>query len=127
MSRSPQKLLFTLAAVFNWAVGLALFFNAALLFEFFYVTPLPAETLFLRLFAGLVFVFGFGYYAAGNDLKTNAPVIRLGTIGKLVVFAVAAGEVVLGNVSWQFLLLASVDLVFAVLFFRQLRKLGPAS
>ena len=82
---------------------------------------MPIETTFLRLFAGLVFVFGFGYYAAGSDLKTNAPVIRLGGIAKLMVVAIAAYEVVLGNISWQLMLVASADLIFALLFFRALR------
>ena len=113
--------MFTVAAGFNWLVGLILFFNADLLLELFHITPLPIETTFLRLFAGLVFVFGFGYYAAGSDLKTNAPVIRLGGIAKLMVVAIAAYEVVLGNISWQLMLVASADLIFALLFFRALR------
>ena len=121
MSPSSHKLLFTVSAGFNWLVGLILFFNADLLLELLHITPLPIETTFLRLFAGLVFVFGFGYYAAGSDLKTNAPVIRLGGIAKLMVVAIAAYEVVLGNISWQLMLVASADLIFALLFFRALR------
>ncbi|MEH6634244.1 MAG: hypothetical protein V7700_01940 [Halioglobus sp.] len=121
MSHSSHKLLFTVAAGFNWLVGLILFFNADLLLELLHITPVPIETTFLRLFAGLVFVFGFGYYAAGSDLKTNAPVIRLGGIAKLMVVAIAAYEVVLGNISWQLMLVASADLIFALLFFRALR------
>jgi len=65
-------------------------------------------------------MFGFGYYAAGNDLKTNAPVIRLGAFAKLSVTAIAAYEIILGNISWQLMLVAGADLVFAVLFFRAL-------
>ncbi len=87
----------------------------------FHISPLPTETLFVRLFAGLVFVFGFGYYAAGNDLNTNAPVIRLGAIAKLSVVAIGAYELALGNISWQFMLLAGADLIFAILFFKALR------
>ena len=109
MSPASQKSFFTVAAAFNWLVGLVLFFDAGLLFQLFHVTPLPTETPFLRLFAGLVFVFGLGYYAAGNDLKINAPVIRLGGIAKLVVVAIAVAEVLLGNISWQFILLAAAD------------------
>ena len=121
MMPSAQKRLFTLSAAFNWLVGLILFFNAGLLFQIFHITPLPTETPFLRLFAGLVFVFGFAYYAAGNDLKTHAPVIRLGAVAKLAVVAIAAYEVLAGSISWQFMLLAGPDLVFAVLFFKALK------
>jgi len=124
MGPSSQKRLFTLSAAFNWLVGLILFFNAGLLFELFHVTPLPSETTFLRLFAGLVFVFGFAYYAAGDDLKIHAPVIRLGAVAKLTVVAIAAYEVMLGNISWQFMLLAGADLVFALLFFKALKTVN---
>lgn len=120
MNPSSQKLFFTVAAAFNWLVGLALFFNARLLMELFHVSPLPTETLFVRLFAGLVFVFGFGYYAAGNDLKSNAPVIRLGAYAKLGVVVIGTYEIMLGSISWHFMLLAGADLVFAVLFFKAL-------
>lgn len=47
----------------------------------------------------------------------NVPMVRLGAIGKLVVFYVAACEVLLGSIGWQFLLLVFAGLVFAVLFF----------
>lgn len=120
MSPATQKRMFTLSAVFNWLVGLGLFFAANPLLDLFHVTPLPTETTFLRLFAVLVIAFGFGYYAGGTDLKTNAPVIRLGAFAKLGVVAVAALEVALGNISWQLMLVAGWDLVFAILFFRAL-------
>lgn len=127
MKPSSQSLFFTLAATFNWLVGLALFFNASVLMELFRVSPLPTETLFIRLFAGLVFVFGFGYYAARNNLTTHAPVIRLGAFAKLSVVLIGAYEIMLGNISWQFMLLAGADLIFAVLFFRALGDLVEAS
>jgi hypothetical protein len=119
-----QKRLFTLAAVFNWLVGLGLFFAADSLLGLFQISPLPSETLFLRLFAGLVFIFGFAYYAARCDLQANAPVIRLGAVAKLAVVAIAALEIALGNVSWQLMLIAGADLVFAVLFLMALSGLS---
>ena len=122
MNPSSHKRLFTLSATFNWLVGLILFFNAGLLFQIFQVTPLPTETPFLRMFAGLVFIFGFGYYAAGNVPKTLAPVIRLGAVAKLAVVAIAAYEVIAGSISWRFMVLAGAVLVFAVLFFKALKS-----
>lgn len=123
MNPSTQKRFFTLSAVFNWLVGLGLFFAAGPLLGLFQVSPLPTETPFLRLFAGLVFVFGFGYYAAGSDLRGNESVIRLGAAAKLLVVAIAALEIALGNVSWQFMLVAGADLVFAIGFFKALAGL----
>ena len=54
MSPATHKRIFTLSAVFNWLVGLGLFFAANPLLDLFHVTPLPTETTFLRLFAVLV-------------------------------------------------------------------------
>jgi len=107
-------------------VGLGLFFAAGPLLRLFQVTPLPTEPLFLRLFAGLVFVFGFAYYSGGTDLEKNAPVIRLGAIAKLIVVAVVSLEVARGSISWQVMLIAGFDLVFAVLFFSALQGLARA-
>jgi apolipoprotein N-acyltransferase len=62
MSEKSLKPLFLSAAIFNWAVGLALAFEARLLFDLFRVTPAPSEPLFLQLFSWLVVVFGIGYF-----------------------------------------------------------------
>ena len=124
MDPEIRSKLFKSAAGFNWLVGVALLVNAPLLFELFGVEPAPQAGVLLHLFAALVFIFGIGYYWAANDLEANAPVVRLGMYGKLAVFTVGLLDVILGVVSWQILLLLSVDLVYAILFYYSLKTVN---
>lgn len=123
MKLKTIKTMFLTAAWFNWAVGLALSINAGLLFGLFGVNPAPTEPLFLQLFSWLVIVFGIGYFWASKDPAGNAAIIKLGILGKLSVFAVGVACVLGGTVSWQMILLVSVDLLYAILFWRSLKSL----
>jgi len=114
------RAVFLTAAAFNWLVGLALPYDAALVFDLFRVTPIPTESLFVQLFAWLVIVFGVGYFWISRDPAANVPIIRLGLLGKASVVLVCLAAVLTGTVSWQIMLLASVDLVYAVYFFAAL-------
>ena len=121
MTDKTIRTLFLTAAIFNWAVGLALAFKAQLLFDLFWVTPAPTEPLFLQLFSWLVIVFGIGYFWVSRDPAANVPIIKLGILGKLSVVLAALGCVLMGAVSWQMLILASADGVYAFLFWRALK------
>lgn len=126
MTAKSIRTLFLTAAVFNWLVGLALLFDAPLLFQLFQVTPAPTEPLFVQLFAWLVIVFGVGYFWVSRDPLLNAAIIKLGILGKVSVFLVCLAATVAGIVSWQMLILASADGVYAAFFFFALRALGSA-
>ena len=89
MNTRFNKTLFTTAAIFNVVVALVLYFDAGLLPRLFQVAPVPDQTIWLRMFASVVFLFGVVYYAAGIDLRSNASLIRLGAIAKLVLVFVA--------------------------------------
>jgi hypothetical protein len=123
MNAKSIRIMFTTAAWFNWMAGLAVAVNVELLFGLFGVTPLPTEPLFLQLFAWLVIVFGIGYFWASRDPVANVPVIKLGMIGKLSVVLVSLVCVMTGSISWQFMLLVSVDLLYAILFWRALKAI----
>jgi small multidrug resistance pump len=123
VNTKQSKTMFLTAAIFNWTVGLALAFKAGLLFELFRVTPAPTEPLFLQLFSWLIIIFGIGYFWASKDPAANAPIVKLGLLGKLSVVLVALSCVLTGAVSWQLLILVSVDLLYAVLFWRALKSL----
>lgn len=119
--------MFLTAAIFNWLVGLALAFKAEFLFALFRVTPAPTEPLFLQLFSWLVIVFGIGYFWVYRDPAANAPIIKLGIIGKLSVVVVSLACVLAGSVSWQMMILASADLLYVVLFWRALAPINAQS
>lgn len=121
MTSKSLRALFVTAAVFNWLVGLALLFNAPLIFQLFGITPQPTEPLFVHLFAWLVVVFGVGYYWVSGDPESNIGIIKLGMLGKASVVLVCLAAVVTGGISWQMMILASVDLVYAILFWRALK------
>jgi hypothetical protein len=117
------RAMFLTGALFNWLVGLALLYDAALVFDLFRVTPVPTESLFVQLFAWLVVVFGVGYFWVSQDPSGNVPIIKLGMLGKASVVLVCLAAVLMGTVSWQLMILASVDGVYAVLFFSALRTI----
>jgi hypothetical protein len=123
VNTKQSKTMFLTAAIFNWTVGLALAFKAGLLFELFRVTPAPTEPLFLQLFSWLIIIFGIGYFWASKDLAANVSIVKLGLLGKLSVVLVVLACILAGVVSWQMMLLASADLVYAALFWRALRSL----
>ena len=123
MKAKSMRIMFTTAAWFNWLAGLAVAVNAELLFGLFRITPLPTEPLFLQLFAWLVIVFGIGYFWVSRDPVANVPIIKLGMIGKLSVVLVSLACILTGSVSWQMMLLVSVDLLYAILFWRVLQTL----
>jgi hypothetical protein len=117
------RTLFLSGAIFNWLVGLALHLDAARLFDLFGVTPVPTENLFVQLFAWLVIVFGVGYFWISQDPVTNVPIIKLGMLGKASVVLVCLAAVMMHTVSWQLLILASADLVYAVFFLMALNTI----
>jgi hypothetical protein len=123
MTSKSMRIMFTTAAWFNWVAGGVVAINVELLFGLFRITPLPTEPLFLQLFAWVIIVFGIGYFWASRDPVANVPVIKLGMIGKLSVVLVSLACVLTGSVSWQIMLLVSVDLLYAILFWRALKSI----
>jgi hypothetical protein len=83
--------------------------------------------LFVQLFAWLIIVFGVGYLWVSRDAPANVSIIRLGILSKASVVLVCLASTVMVTVSWQLMILASADLVYAMLFVRALRVLRPIS
>ena len=123
MSQQSHRLLFTVAAIFNWLIGLGLLLDARLVLGMMGVSPIPTEPTFVRIVGGLVFLFGFWYYRAASDLRGIASAIWLSAIAKIMVFILGLFDVVTGEISWPWALPVSADLVFALLFIRALRSL----
>ena len=123
MTQETAGKIFLSGAIFNWAVALTLFFIPGIFLNLLSVTPTPQQSLWVQQFAGLVFVFGIGYYWASRDFEANIQIIRLAVIGKAGVVLIGVLNVVIGDVSWQFMLPASGDLIFVVLFVMALKAL----
>lgn len=117
---SNQKLFFS-AAIFNWLVALVFLFFYQSVFKLLGFTPIPDNPIYLHLFAILVAMFGWAYYKASTDFIANRNLIELGAIAKIAIFLLCLGYFFMGLTSWQLPLLASGDLLYALLFIRALK------
>lgn len=123
MKRATVSKMFLAGAIFNWAVAATLFFIPGIFLNLLAVTPVPEQSLWVQQFAGLVFVFGIGYYWASRNFQANVQIVRMAIIGKVGVVLIGLLNVATGDVSWQFMLPASGDVIFAVLFVMALKAL----
>lgn len=123
MKSKTIRTVFLTGAIFNFLVGLALFYDAALLLRLFRVTPEQAGGVLVQLLAWLVITFGVGYFWVSRAPQSYVPIIELGMLGKAGVVLVSLAAVVAGIISWQMMILTSVDGLYAVLFAFSLRAL----
>ena len=121
MKQETASRLFLAGAFFNWTVAATLFFAPGLFLNLFSISPAPEQSLWVQQFAGLVFVFGIGYYWASRDFEKNVQIIRMAVVGKLGVVLIGLLNVMTGDVSWQFMLPASGDLIFVILYIMALK------
>ena len=124
MSRNP---LFLVAAIFNWAIGAAFLAAPGLVYAYGMPIDPPANQAFLTLFALLVILFGVGYFWGYLDLEKNASVIRLGAIGKVMMFVAGVALYLSGQISELLVAAVTADLVFAAAFVMALRKVELAT
>ncbi|MDP1630032.1 MAG: hypothetical protein Q8L66_01270 [Caulobacter sp.] len=109
------KIVFALAAAFNFLVGLPLLlapsaFYAAL------KQPIPTDLMSLQTSALLISVFGVGYAMLAVDPVRNRPIAWLGLLGKAPLPVMVWLQVQAGKAAVSAFQLTLVDLVFAVLF-----------
>lgn len=109
------KLVFAVAALFNWAVGLPMLLAPAALLGAI-GQPVPDDLLITRLGALLIVVLGIGYAMVARDPVANRPILWLGVLGKapipLLVW-LGGGAAVFVTPTF---LLSLGDLAFATLF-----------
>ena len=120
--------LFLSAAVWNiLAAGAVLFLlsNAQIRGEMGF--PGRPDMISLQLLATCLFVFGLGYYWVSRDLSRNRDLVKLGVIGKPLVFLVFFGHALEQEIPWLLIVPSVVDLLFGVLFLEfLLRTRGKA-
>lgn len=114
-----QKMFF-FGAVWNWVAAGSTALGYKILFPLFNM-QLPAYPVFLLLFLGLCFVYGIGYFWVSQDLSQNRGIVKMGIIGKLMVFVGFLWGVITGQVHFIFIGVGIVDLVFTVLFIKFLQ------
>ena len=109
------KKMFFVGAIWNWAATSTFIFGYKILFPLFGM-ELPGYPVFLMMFLGLCFVFGIGYYWVSRDLTKNHGIVKMGIIGKLIVFVGLSWAGITGQVHFILVGPGIVDLVFAILF-----------
>ncbi len=109
------KLVFWVAALFNFAVGLPMLVAPEALLAAI-GQPVPADLLMTRLAALLIVVLGIGYGMVARDPVANRPILWLGMLGKapipLLVW-LTGGAAALASSAFM---LSLGDLAFATLF-----------
>ncbi len=116
-SESYQKNLFFIGALWNWGAALlfvGLYFINVNILELF--LTVPESMLWFFIVAGAIFIFGLGYYWISKDVERNRDIIKMGIIGKMLVFLLFLIYMIKGDITWLLFMAGCVDLVFAVLF-----------
>ncbi len=112
--------LFIPAAIFNFLAAVPFLFALPFTAGLMKFDVSPSILPFVHITAAVVLLFGWGYWQVANDPVRNRIVIVMGIAGKFLIVAIAFGHAFAGNIGWAFAALTSVDLVFALLFWRYL-------
>jgi hypothetical protein len=78
--------------------------------------PLPVPRLYTTLLCSFVVLFGGVYAWLARSPEIDRPLVVLGAVGKISVFAIVAAFWFAGNAPGMLVLLASGDLAFATIF-----------
>ena len=126
MPQNP-RILFSIAAAFNFAVAAGLLFLQRELLPMLGLEAVEgANVVLLYVTAALVASYGYAYLCVARDAKKYRVYIPLSVAGKLGVVGVAYWPWLMGRLSWRLPALASADLVFALLFLDYLRRTSSA-
>lgn len=119
-----DKNLFFIGALWNWSAA-ALFFGLSIsnkqLLTYYHV--IPQTMLWYYCFLGAVFVFGIGYYWISKDVTRNRDIIKMGILGKAMVFLLFLIYLFKGEITILLFLSGCVDLIFTILFVKVLIRL----
>lgn len=124
MKRSYARKLFGSAAIFNWLAGLPIVIAGRQVSILFGMPP-PETLLFTQIAGMAIVLFGIGYWLESLSPGEHRSAVVLGLIGKICVFVLAIGHVVIGDLNGIFPTLACVDLSYAYLFWRYLGRAQP--
>lgn len=112
---SYYRKMFFIGAIWNWAATLSFALGYKMIFPLFGMKP-PVYPVFFLLFLALAFLFGVGYFWVSLDLGQNHAIVKLGIVGKIVVFVGLTWAALAGNISLLLIGPGVVDLIFAILF-----------
>jgi hypothetical protein len=109
------KKMFFIGAIWNWVATLTFAIGWKFLFPLFGMA-FPNYLVFYMMFLGLAFVYGIGYFWVSRDISLNHDIVRMGIIGKLIVFVSMLLAWIGGEIPIIIVGSGVVDLIFAILF-----------
>ena len=126
-SETYCRRLFVVGALWNWGVAVLVTSLAALELQAlsWFLNDIPESFLWFYASMGVVAVFGVGYYWVAQDVRRNRNIIKMGILGKMLVFVLIIPAWLSGEVTALTAAAATVDLVFTILFIDVLMK-NPA-
>ncbi|MDB6145599.1 MAG: hypothetical protein JWP80_4643 [Pseudomonas sp.] len=112
--------LFKSAACFNVLAGLPLLVALRPAASLMGLEVTPTSALFIQITMALVVIFGWAYWMISRDPVRYRPYIVLGVALKILVVSLIYGHWLAGSIPWPLPVLASGDIVYALLFWRYL-------
>jgi hypothetical protein len=113
--QSYYRSMFFFGALWNWGAGMLFFFAYKPIFAWLGMKELNYPVL-MYAFLILVFVFGIGYYWVSRDINKNHDIVKMGFMGKTLLFFLYTYYYLMGEVHLLIEMCLFVDLVFAILF-----------
>ena len=126
MDRSGyHRLLYVIAAIWNWALAVMFLVLPRISMNYFYLggPAIPNVLIWFDCFMGLVFAFGVGFYLVSLNPKQNYGLIEIAVLEKTWVFIVGLLYFLVGQASALLLGIVSGDLVFGLLFIEDLMRI----
>jgi len=121
-----DKNLFFIATLWNWCftagcVGMAIFSVESL---GILMKEIPDVKVWLYITVAAIGLFGYGYYCISRDVYRNRDIIKLGVLGKWVIFGLFLAYFISGDITLLAFSAAVGDLIFSFLFIEVLSKLS---
>jgi hypothetical protein len=107
--------MFFSAALYNWIVAGVFAVAAGPIVAALGIAPKPEPAMWFYLFLTAVGLFGGVYFIVSRDLSQRA-LVKLGAIGKALVFGIILANWLTGVATWHVLGLGTVDAVYTFLF-----------
>lgn len=113
------KLLFQISAIWNWIVAMLLLILSIFALNFtatLFGMAIPPSLIWFHTIAGLIFVFGVGYFIISQDLDKNWGLVLVGALEKFLFFFILLLYLLWGDINSFVFLLTGVDLVLGCLY-----------
>lgn len=120
MSIGRIKQLFTVAALYDFILGVLFLVAWKPLYDVFGVTP-PNHPGYIQFGAALVAIFGIGFWFVAQHPERNRDLVKMGILLKIAYASVVLGHQLLGSVPAVWVPFAWLDLGFLALFIVALR------